>query len=144
MIYFIIYSILITPIFIIFSKYSTSTNIDINKLISKAPMLQAIIPILLLSLGGLPPLSGFIPKWMTIEILANRNPYVLIVLIIGAIINLFFYLNITFNIIISPTLTETPILKFNYIPTKFLVPLSSILLFSIPIFIIIYAMTILN
>ncbi len=142
--YFIIYSILITPIFFIFNKFSSSTRLDINKLISKAPILQIIIPLLLLSLGGLPPLSGFIPKWMTIEILANSNPYILIILITGAIINLYFYLNISFNIILTPTLSETPTSKFYYLSSKFIVPMSSILLFSVPIFILIYAMTILN
>lgn len=142
--YFLFYSILITPIFIVFRKFASSTRLDINKLISKAPILQLLIPTLLLSLGGLPPITGFIPKWITIEILANSNPYILIMLITGAIINLYFYLNITFNIILTPTMTEAQTLKFNHIPIKFMVPISTIILFSIPIFILIYAMTILN
>jgi len=61
-IYFLLYSMLIAPIFIIFQKFSISTRAGINKLVSKAPVLQILIPILLLSLGGLPPLTGFIPK----------------------------------------------------------------------------------
>lgn len=76
--------------------------------------------------------------------MSNANPYILIILISGAIINLYFYLNITFNIILTPTLTETPTSKFYYLSSKFIIPISSILLFSIPIFILIYAMTILN
>ena len=142
--YFIIYSMLIAPIFFIFNKFSSSTRLDINKLISKAPILQILVPLLLLSLGGLPPLSGFIPKWITIEILANRNPYILIILITGAIINLYFYLNITFNMILTPSLTEASNTKFYYFPSKYLIPLSSTILFSLPIFILIYAMTIFN
>jgi len=142
--YFIFYSMLIAPIFLIFNLFSSSTNIDINKLISKAPIIQILIPLLLLSLGGLPPLSGFIPKWITIEILANNNPYILIILVIGAIINLYFYLNITFNLILTPALIENPIYKFNLLNNKYLIPLSSVLLFSLPVFIISYAMTILN
>nr|AOR07179.1 NADH dehydrogenase subunit 2 [Mesenchytraeus antaeus] len=134
MVYFIFYSLLIAPIFMIFNKFSTSTNMDMNKLMSKAPMLQMLIPLLLLSLGGLPPLSGFIPKWMTIEFLSVSDPYILIMLIVGAMMNLYFYLNITFNMMLTPALMETPTQKFNFLSTKYLVPMSSVLLFSMPVF----------
>jgi len=107
-IYFIFYSILISPIFMLFNKFSVATRININKLITKLPILQLLIPILLLSLGGLPPLTGFIPKWITIITIADSNPYILLALICGAIINLYFYLNITFNILLRPRIINTP------------------------------------
>lgn len=143
-IYFLIYSILISPIFIIFQKFSANTRINMNKLISRIPSLQIILPILLLSLGGLPPLTGFIPKWITIELLSSTNPYILIILVIGAIINLYFYLNITFNIILSPILSISSRNKLSFIPINQTVTVSMTLLFFTPIFLLIYAMTILN
>jgi NADH:ubiquinone oxidoreductase subunit 2 (subunit N) len=116
----------------------------INKLMSKAPIIQVIVPILLLSLGGLPPLTGFVPKWMSIEILSNSNPYILVILIAGAIINLYFYLNITFNMLLTPALSISPNHKFRRLPSYSLILSSVILLFAAPIFLLFYAMTILN
>lgn len=98
--YFIFYSLIICPIFIIFHiKQTTNTN-STNKLTSYSPRYQIILPILLLSLGGLPPLTGFIPKWITISTLAHISPTTTIILITGAIINTYFYLTIIFNILL--------------------------------------------
>jgi len=141
-VYFFIYSMLIAPIFIVFQKFSVTTRLRINKLMAKAPILQVAMPILLLSLGGLPPLTGFIPKWITIEILSNSNPYILIILIAGAIINLYFYLNITFNIILTQSLSLNPIHKFLHMPKISLIVSSLIILFVAPILFLLYAMTI--
>nr|AOR07181.1 NADH dehydrogenase subunit 2 [Mesenchytraeus hydrius] len=132
--YFMFYSMLIAPIFIIFHKFSISTSMNMNKLMSKAPILQISIPVLMLSLGGLPPLTGFIPKWMTIEILSSSNPYILMVLIAGAMMNLYFYLNITFSLMLSPSLSNMPNMKFFSMPVNFMIVSSVMLLFTMPIF----------
>lgn len=144
MVYFTIYSILISPIFIIFQKFSINTRMSINKFVTKAPFIQILIPILILSLGGLPPLTGFIPKWIALEILSQVNPYVLFVLILGAMINLYFYINITFNMLLSPILRLTNTHIPVKIPIKLITIISLMLLSLSPIFILIYAMIILN
>nr|AOY39772.1 NADH dehydrogenase subunit 2 [Xyleborinus saxesenii] len=50
------------------------------------------------SLGGLPPFTGFIPKWITIQQLSNSSFYFLVtILIMFTLVTLFFYLRISFS-----------------------------------------------
>lgn len=100
-IYFIIYSILITPIFVILLKLNRKTLSQINIRSFKLKNQYILLPILFLSLGGLPPLTGFFPKWFTIYLIAPRSFILLIFLIAGSLINLYFYLNIVFSVILS-------------------------------------------
>lgn len=54
--------------------------------------------VLLLSLGGLPPFLGFIPKWIIIELLIKRNNFVILVFILFiTLITLYFYLRLTYS-----------------------------------------------
>lgn len=96
--YFIIYiflSIRLVFIFNIFQLFyinqSFSTNIN-------SPVIKFIIFTNLLSLGGLPPFLGFIPKWLIIQNLINTNNYFLItIILVFTLITLFFYIRITFS-----------------------------------------------
>lgn len=55
-----------------------------------------IIFISLLSLGGLPPFTGFLPKWITIQELAiSSYSFMAFFLILGTLINLYYYLRLT-------------------------------------------------
>jgi NADH-ubiquinone oxidoreductase chain 2 len=94
--YFIFYSLIITPIFLIFNKISLTNNNQIRKIHSISPLIQFLIPLILISLSGLPPLTGFIPKWITISLLIEIRVITTLILIFGALINIFFYLNIIF------------------------------------------------
>lgn len=57
---------------------------------------KIIICINILSLGGLPPLLGFLPKWVAIITLKNRFP-ILTILIISRLITLYFYTRLCFR-----------------------------------------------
>lgn len=102
-IYFAIYSIILIPVFTLLvildidNPPSTHTQILIH--IKFWPPLA----ILLLSIGGIPPLTGFVPKLLTIIALAPHAPITTILLIIGSLINLYFYLLLTFNVLIINT-----------------------------------------
>jgi NADH:ubiquinone oxidoreductase subunit 2 (subunit N) len=49
-------------------------------------------------LGGLPPLLGFFPKWVTIELLININYFILIFFLINfTLITLYFYIRISYS-----------------------------------------------
>ena len=72
-------------------NFSTSTNYNFSTLI--------IISFLLLSLGGLPPLAGFVPKWIAISLFSS--PAMPTLLIIGSLMNIFYYLNITLAALLS-------------------------------------------
>jgi len=62
-----------------------------------------LILINLISLGGLPPLLGFFPKWLVISWLVKFSPFITITLISSALINLSFYLRILYKIILLKT-----------------------------------------
>jgi NADH:ubiquinone oxidoreductase subunit 2 (subunit N) len=89
----------------------------------------------------LPPLTGFLPKWLLITSLINTNNIVIIPLLLGSYINLYFYLNLVFNgiasfRIINPVIRPTP-LKYPIL----ILPATRIL-GIIPLFT--YAMTLLH
>jgi len=99
--YFLIYSALITPIFLTIIYFNIYSIKHINKISSKNLVLHLAVITLLLSLGGLPPLTGFIPKLITIVILIESIEPIVFILVAGSVISLFFYLNIAINIIFS-------------------------------------------
>ena len=62
-----------------------------------------IISVLLLSIGGLPPFLGFIPKLLTFEVLIRQQLFGLtFFILLGALINLSYYINIVFNLLCPP------------------------------------------
>jgi len=106
-IYFLIYSILITPIFFIIYKLNNKTLNQINIRNNKFKNQDKLLPLLFLSLGGLPPLTGFFPKWFTIYLISNSSFILLLFLIIGSLINLYFYLNIAFSSMLRSSSIKT-------------------------------------
>nr|QFO90761.1 NADH dehydrogenase subunit 2 [Liparis tessellatus] len=87
-------------------KLNKATNI--NSLAStwtKAPALTALLPLVLLSLGGLPPLTGFAPKWLILQELAKQGlaPTATIAAL-TALLSLYFYLRLSY----AMTLTMSP------------------------------------
>uniref|UniRef100_UPI003001AD21 NADH dehydrogenase subunit 2 n=1 Tax=Etisus laevimanus TaxID=1606861 RepID=UPI003001AD21 len=75
------------------------------------------IPLSLLSLGGLPPFTGFIPKWMMIQIMLMNNMFLpLLFLLSSALITLYFYL----RILIPYILALTPSMSYNTKSLSFL------------------------
>lgn len=52
----------------------------------------------LLSLGGLPPFLGFIPKWLTIQYLTfNNQLFIITIIIVITLLTLFFYLRLCYT-----------------------------------------------
>lgn len=80
---------------------ATITNTFLIKS-SKKPFhafIYFILALLLLSLSGIPPLAGFVPK--IIVILRLKSIIVLMALIIGSLINLYYYLNFILVMLIT-------------------------------------------
>lgn len=98
--YFIIYTLIAAPIFITF-HFIRSSSIAFSATSSNyMPLFPFIIGLLLLSLSGIPPLTGFIPKWIAISTMWNA-PSILLTLIISSLISTFYYLNLTFSAIMA-------------------------------------------
>nr|AOY40046.1 NADH dehydrogenase subunit 2 [Scolytinae sp. BMNH 1040341] len=96
LIYFLIYSILNFTIIYSLSLWKIWFISQTNK-IKNTPE-KMIFMLNFFSLGGLPPFTGFIPKWITINQLSNNSLFLLMTILISfTLLTLFFYLRITFS-----------------------------------------------
>nr|YP_010585991.1 NADH dehydrogenase subunit 2 [Agapetus zniachtl]UZZ43727.1 NADH dehydrogenase subunit 2 [Agapetus zniachtl] len=72
----------------------------LNQLINspKNFLMKIILFMNLLSLGGLPPLIGFLPKWLTINFLIMMNSkFIMMILMMTTLITLFYYIQISYS-----------------------------------------------
>nr|YP_010429114.1 NADH dehydrogenase subunit 2 [Mastomys erythroleucus]USQ66529.1 NADH dehydrogenase subunit 2 [Mastomys erythroleucus] len=100
-----IYIILTIPMFMILMMNSSTTINSISLLWNKTPTMLTMMSVILLSLGGLPPLTGFLPKWIIItELLKNNCTILATMMAMMALLNLFFYT----RLIYSTSLTMFP------------------------------------
>jgi len=134
-IYFVIYSLIVIPIFFIINIINSKTIKTIYNIFKINTITALIIAICLLSLAGIPPLTGFIPKLIIIFKLIETNYIILIFLLIGAYINLYYYLNITFNLIIRRNNISIKYEKRNNYKLSTIVILSTSIIGIIPIII---------
>nr|AAF65713.1 NADH dehydrogenase subunit 2 [Gallus varius]BBN79868.1 NADH dehydrogenase subunit 2 [Gallus varius] len=65
---------------------------------TKTPMLNATVMLTLLSLAGLPPLTGFMPKWLIIQELTKQEmtPTATVITMLS-LLSLFFYLRLAYH-----------------------------------------------
>jgi NADH-ubiquinone oxidoreductase chain 2 len=95
--YFTIYSLLTTTVTTIAKIYNTSF---INQsLITKGnKSAKYLLFRSLLSLGGLPPFIGFLPKWAVIQtIITNKMRFMITIIVIMSLATLYFYLRICYS-----------------------------------------------
>nr|QWY24456.1 NADH dehydrogenase subunit 2 [Canis rufus]QWY24560.1 NADH dehydrogenase subunit 2 [Canis latrans]QXL60401.1 NADH dehydrogenase subunit 2 [Canis lupus]QXL60232.1 NADH dehydrogenase subunit 2 [Canis latrans]QXL60414.1 NADH dehydrogenase subunit 2 [Canis lupus] len=93
-----LYILMTLSSFMLFMLNSSTTTLSLSHMWNKFPLITSMILILMLSLGGLPPLSGFIPKWMIIQELTKNNMIIIPTLMaITALLNLYFYLRLTYS-----------------------------------------------
>lgn len=99
--YFIIYSILNFLIINILKNYKIN-YINQIKFFNINLIFKLNLLILIFSIIGLPPILGFIIKWILIKILIYNNIHlILIILILLTIINLYFYLKLTYFLLFN-------------------------------------------
>nr|NP_008602.2 NADH dehydrogenase subunit 2 [Erinaceus europaeus]QEI26331.1 NADH dehydrogenase subunit 2 [Erinaceus europaeus] len=114
----IIYLMMTITLFYIFKNNSTTNIANLSLIWNKSPLMALLLALILLSLGGLPPLTGFLPKWMVAqELVNNDNTIMALIMLMLALINLFFYL----RLIYSSSLTMFPSMnnvKLNWQYTK--------------------------
>nr|AML26119.1 NADH dehydrogenase subunit 2 [Curculionidae sp. BMNH 1274272] len=96
--YFLIYCIINLNIIVILNKFHIYYFNQLNKLFSFNKNLLYLFMLNFISLGGLPPFLGFLPKWLAIFILIQNNYiFMTTLLILTTLISLYFYLRITFS-----------------------------------------------
>nr|APT66315.1 NADH dehydrogenase subunit 2 [Melanerpes cactorum]ATD83215.1 NADH dehydrogenase subunit 2 [Melanerpes cactorum] len=142
---FILYTLLTSAIFLSLNSSNTTKLSTLMTSWTKTPLLNAALMITLLSLAGLPPFTGFLPKWLIIQELTKQEmtPAALTIALLS-LLNLFFYLRLTYfsSITLPPNstnqtkswytnnTTNTPIATLTSLSTL-LLPLTPIILSSI-------------
>nr|AAU01075.1 NADH dehydrogenase subunit 2 [Microlophus duncanensis] len=101
----IIYIIMTTTMFSTLILSNLKTIKDTTTLSTTSPTQTTLMALALLSLGGLPPLSGFIPKWLILEELTKQNLVPMaFLMVMAALLSLFFYLRLMY----TTTMTLAP------------------------------------
>nr|BAL43974.1 NADH dehydrogenase subunit 2 [Hilsa kelee] len=101
----ITYILMTTAAFLTLDKVESTKTITLASAWTKAPALSALACLVLLSLGGLPPLTGFMPKWLILQEVSNQGfPLTATVIALTALLSLYFYLRLTY----AMTLTLSP------------------------------------
>nr|ATD83249.1 NADH dehydrogenase subunit 2 [Picumnus innominatus] len=132
---FLIYTIMTTSIFL---SLNTSNTTKLSTLLTswtKTPMLNTTLMLTLLSLAGLPPFTGFLPKWLIIQELTKQEmtPAALTIALLS-LLSLFFYLRLTYfsSITLPPNPANQTKHWYTNKPTNTLIaaltPLSTMLL----------------
>nr|ACA28669.1 NADH dehydrogenase subunit 2 [Phelsuma sundbergi] len=101
----IMYIIITIPMFSMLNTMTTNTLKDLGQAQLYTPALTTTMMLILLSLGGLPPLSGFMPKLLIIKTLTNFKLTLLATLMaLTSLPGLFMYLRVNY----ITTLTSPP------------------------------------
>nr|BAK23161.1 NADH dehydrogenase subunit 2 [Leptocypris sp. CBM ZF 11419] len=93
---------------------------------SKNPTLVWTSILALLSLGGLPPLSGFLTKWLILQELTKQDLYIsATIMAFTALLSLFFYLRLSFAMALTlPPATPNLMPQWRTPPIKATMPLA--------------------
>nr|WCD24543.1 NADH dehydrogenase subunit 2 [Ochotona rufescens] len=134
----IVYIILTIPMFSLLIINSSTTALALAQTWNKAPLMTASMLVILMSLGGLPPLTGFMPKWAIINELTKNDSIILpTVMAMLALLNLYFYMRLVYSTSLTmfPT-TNNMKMKWQFEPKNqayFLSPLIILSALSLPL-----------
>nr|AEF01402.1 NADH dehydrogenase subunit 2 [Adelomyia melanogenys]AEF01403.1 NADH dehydrogenase subunit 2 [Adelomyia melanogenys] len=109
---FYIYCIMTSAIFL---TLNTTKSFKLSTMMTswtKTPMLNTTLMMTLLSLAGLPPLTGFLPKWLIIQELCKQEmtaPATIIAIL--SLLSLFFYLRLAYYSTITLPPNPTNLMK---------------------------------
>nr|WDE34248.1 NADH dehydrogenase subunit 2 [Bavayia stephenparki]WDE34254.1 NADH dehydrogenase subunit 2 [Bavayia stephenparki] len=91
-----IYLFMTTAMFSSLMLTTSKTLLDLGTIWPQTPALLSTTLITLMSLGGLPPLTGFMPKWLILKELATNNlPMISTLMALSTLPSLFFYLRMS-------------------------------------------------
>nr|QDJ94369.1 NADH dehydrogenase subunit 2 [Pycnonotus simplex]QDJ94370.1 NADH dehydrogenase subunit 2 [Pycnonotus simplex]QDJ94372.1 NADH dehydrogenase subunit 2 [Pycnonotus simplex]QDJ94373.1 NADH dehydrogenase subunit 2 [Pycnonotus simplex]QDJ94377.1 NADH dehydrogenase subunit 2 [Pycnonotus simplex] len=94
---FYLYALMTTAVFLTLNSIKTSKLSTLMTAWTKIPSLNAMLFLTLLSLAGLPPLTGFLPKWLIIQELTKQSMATAAVMIsLLSLLSLFFYLRLAY------------------------------------------------
>nr|AAY43485.1 NADH dehydrogenase subunit 2 [Milvus migrans migrans]AAY43486.1 NADH dehydrogenase subunit 2 [Milvus migrans migrans]AAY43487.1 NADH dehydrogenase subunit 2 [Milvus migrans migrans]AAY43488.1 NADH dehydrogenase subunit 2 [Milvus migrans migrans]AAY43490.1 NADH dehydrogenase subunit 2 [Milvus migrans migrans] len=95
---FYLYILTTTAVFLTLNSTKTLKLTTLMTSWTKSPTLNATLMLVLLSLAGLPPLTGFLPKWLIIQELTKQElTTTATILAILSLLGLFFYLRLAYH-----------------------------------------------
>nr|BCW03054.1 NADH dehydrogenase subunit 2 [Acheilognathus longipinnis] len=111
----ITYLFMTSAAFLTLKLYSTTKINALALAWSKNPTLSATTALVLLSLAGLPPLTGFMPKWLILQEMTKQNfPVTATIMALAALLSLYFYLRLCY----AMTLTISPNILNSMMPWR--------------------------
>nr|BCD56078.1 NADH dehydrogenase subunit 2 [Threskiornis aethiopicus] len=94
---FYLYTLMTATVFLTLHTTKTLSLSTLMTSWTKTPMLNAALMLTLLSLAGLPPLTGFLPKWLIIQELTKQElTTAATVITMLSLMGLFFYLRLAY------------------------------------------------
>nr|ADE61167.1 NADH dehydrogenase subunit 2 [Stelgidillas gracilirostris] len=94
---FYMYALMTTAVFLTLNSIKVSKLSTLMTTWTKTPALSAMLLLTLLSLAGLPPLTGFLPKWLIIQELTKQDMIpAAITISLLSLLGLFFYLRLAY------------------------------------------------
>nr|AXS66141.1 NADH dehydrogenase subunit 2 [Tenebrionoidea sp. 23 KM-2017] len=138
--YFLVYTFLTLNMVLIFSWTKSFYLKQLNNSMNQDKTIKFFILINFMSLGGMPPFIGFLPKWLIINILSQNQMFLLaLMMTILTLISLYIYIRLMFSSLTMMS-SETKILtiskkKINFmiliLMSSLLIPISTLILNSI-------------
>nr|YP_001648865.1 NADH dehydrogenase subunit 2 [Microhyla okinavensis]BAF96765.1 NADH dehydrogenase subunit 2 [Microhyla okinavensis] len=135
---FILYIIMTSAMFITLIFLNSTKMSQLSSSWTKTPSLTSSSMLILLSLGGLPPLTGFAPKLLISLELTKQNVSILAgIILVASLLALYFYIRLTYVLTLtlspnSPSSTtawyfmpKLPMISITSMLALFLLPLSS-------------------
>nr|UFI48265.1 NADH dehydrogenase subunit 2 [Gymnosoma dolycoridis] len=96
--YYMFYTFLTFNMIFMFNMFKTSHINQLFSLLFNSKILKYFIFLNLLSLGGLPPFLGFLPKWIVIQSLSMNNQlFLLTFMVLMTLITLYFYMRLCYS-----------------------------------------------
>nr|ATZ69096.1 NADH dehydrogenase subunit 2 [Goura sclaterii]ATZ69109.1 NADH dehydrogenase subunit 2 [Goura sclaterii]ATZ69122.1 NADH dehydrogenase subunit 2 [Goura sclaterii]ATZ69200.1 NADH dehydrogenase subunit 2 [Goura sclaterii]ATZ69213.1 NADH dehydrogenase subunit 2 [Goura sclaterii] len=106
---FYLYSLMTSTVFLTLNTTKVLKLTTMMTSWTKTPMLNATLMLTLLSLAGLPPLTGFLPKWLIIhELTKQEMTAAAMIMAMLSLLGLFFYLRLAYysTITLPPNTTN--------------------------------------
>nr|ACR50856.1 NADH dehydrogenase subunit 2 [Pituophis catenifer] len=109
---FMIYVMTTTPVFLLMNTTTSTTIKDMGIMWTKSPYIMMTLSVTILSLGGLPPLLGFAPKWLILNNMTSNNMIAEATLMaMMSLLSLYVYMRLMYmsSMILPPHTTLMPL-----------------------------------
>nr|YP_007316727.1 NADH dehydrogenase subunit 2 [Ceracris kiangsu]ADB78274.1 NADH dehydrogenase subunit 2 [Ceracris kiangsu]QOL00881.1 NADH dehydrogenase subunit 2 [Ceracris fasciata fasciata] len=121
--YFIIYSVLSMIMVLMFKNMNLFFLNQINSSTNMKTEIKFMMLLSLLSLGGLPPFLGFLPKWIVIQMLIENNlTTIMAIMVTFTTITLYYYMRISFSALILSYTENSWLINMKNNKSSFILP----------------------